>query len=167
MNAANLATFVILYLNAQSIVSKIDELTCVANDFKPDLILITECWCNEMTTNAMLTIPEYDLIPDLRCDREDTAAGVGGGLLVYARHGVQTAPVEKRYDFTQHTSFKLLSKGEEIEITLVYRPPRQTVESYQNLADFIKTTKGNRILIGDFNVPGIDWENGQARGGGD
>jgi Reverse transcriptase (RNA-dependent DNA polymerase)/Endonuclease-reverse transcriptase len=166
VNVAQLTTLLILYLNAQSIVRKIDELAYVTNDLKPDLILITESWCNEQVTNAMLTIPGCDLKPDLRCDREDTAAGVGGGLLVYAKPEVILLPDEKRYDLTQHVNFKIVSRGELLNVTLLYRPPRQNVAAYQNLANFIRTTTGNRIILGDFNLPGINWETGQARGEG-
>jgi hypothetical protein len=74
-----------LYLNAQSIANKIDELICGAEDLKPDLLFITESWCNENVTNAYLTIPEYQLAPDLRNDRVDTSCGIGGGLLVYVK----------------------------------------------------------------------------------
>jgi hypothetical protein len=96
----------------------------------------------------MLTIPGYDLKPDLRCDREDTAAGVGGGLLVYAKPEVILLPDEKRYDLTQHVNFKIVSRGELLNVTLLYRPPRQNAAAYQNLANFIRTTTGNRIILG-------------------
>jgi hypothetical protein len=128
---------------------------------KPDIVLVTESWCNDVTTNAMLTLPGYDL--QLRADREDTTAGVGGGLLVYARQDVVILPEEKRYAFTQHVDFKIVSNGEELNMTLVYRPPKQTAETHRMLADFIHSTKGNLILIGDFNIPGIDCKNGHAR----
>jgi hypothetical protein len=36
----------ILYENAQSIVGKIGELTAVVQNIEPDLILLTETWCN-------------------------------------------------------------------------------------------------------------------------
>ena len=41
----------ILYLNAQSIVKKVDELECTASLTKPDLILVTESWCNNSISN--------------------------------------------------------------------------------------------------------------------
>ena len=68
----------ILYLNAQSIVKKVDELGCVSELLKPDLILVTKSWCNEDRTNAYLTIHGYELVPDLRMDRDNTARGRGG-----------------------------------------------------------------------------------------
>ncbi len=55
---------------------------------KPDLILMTESWCNGNISDSFLSIDGYELQTDLRMDRIDTAQGRGGGLLVYARTGV-------------------------------------------------------------------------------
>jgi len=51
--------------------------------------LVTESWCNSDVSNAFLSIDGYEIIPDLRMDRENTAGGRGGGLLVYARESVK------------------------------------------------------------------------------
>jgi hypothetical protein len=45
-------TMLILYINAQSVLSKLDKLACIANDLKPDLILLTESWCREEISNS-------------------------------------------------------------------------------------------------------------------
>jgi len=42
----------LLYLNAQSIVKKIDELGCVLAEEKPDIILVTESWCNSNISDS-------------------------------------------------------------------------------------------------------------------
>jgi hypothetical protein len=68
----------VLYLNAQSIVKKVNELSCVAGALNPDIIMITESWCNSDVADTFLSIDGYDLQPDLRADREDTAQGRGG-----------------------------------------------------------------------------------------
>ena len=46
----------ILYLNAQRIVGKIDELAVIAGEEDPDLILVTESWCNDNIPDAFLTV---------------------------------------------------------------------------------------------------------------
>lgn len=51
-------------------------------DLQPDVLLLTESWCNNQISDANLFIPGYELCSDLRKDRADTAHGVGGGLLV-------------------------------------------------------------------------------------
>jgi Reverse transcriptase (RNA-dependent DNA polymerase)/Endonuclease-reverse transcriptase len=155
-------TMLILYINAQSILSKVDELACIANDVKPDLILLTESWCREEISNAFLQIPGYDMQPELRMDRTDTAAGVGGGLLVYGKQGMQIVPCKNQTDFNQHCSFKVRNGKQETTVFLVYRPPRQTADVLQRLESFIDTIGERTILIGDFNVPDIDWQEGAA-----
>jgi hypothetical protein len=52
---------VILYLNAQSLVNKINELNVVAADLEPDLIMITETWCNNIISDAYLNIKGYEI----------------------------------------------------------------------------------------------------------
>ena len=79
----------ILYTNAQSLAGKVSELEAIASDMKPDIIALTETWCNSGITNAVLSIVGYELVPDLRMDRADTGGGRGGGLIVYARSGKQ------------------------------------------------------------------------------
>ena len=80
------------YTNAQSIGSKLGELAAVTQDLEPDIILLTETWCNSTITNASLTLENYNLESDLRHDRNDTTAGIGGGLLVYSRKDLRILP---------------------------------------------------------------------------
>jgi hypothetical protein len=120
----NSAAILILLLNAQSIVSKIDELYCTVTNLSPDIVLITESWCNDYVTNALLTMPGYDIVPDLRVDRRDTVGGIGGGLLVYAKHGMRILPFDTQSDFVQHVGFTVETGSESFNVVLVYRPPR-------------------------------------------
>ena len=94
-------TLKIIYLNARSLVNKVDHLSILINDHKPDLILITETWCNSTITNAMLNIQGYYIDPSLRSDRTDTANGIGGGLIVYVLEGVLIQPVTVINNFNQ------------------------------------------------------------------
>ena len=61
----------------------------MASDIKPDIIVLTETWCNSDISDAVLSIDGYELLPDLRMDRMDSGGGRGGGLIVYARSGKQ------------------------------------------------------------------------------
>ncbi len=117
------AALLILYLNAQSIISKMDELAICFSEVGPDLILICETWCRPDITAAFLQLPGYELIPDLRKDREDTVNGVGGGLLVYARNGLVVLKCDTGCVFNQHCSFKVMTEKDQLNITLVYCPP--------------------------------------------
>ncbi len=99
----------VLYTNTQSVRGKIGELSAMILDISPDVILLTETWCNGTVDNAVLTLPGYTLVTDLRQDRIDTANGIGGGLLVYSREGIKISPNDNLSDnnFNQFCSFKL------------------------------------------------------------
>ena len=143
---------------------KVDELASTTSDLNPDLVLITETWCRPDITDAFLRLPGYELQTDLRRDRQDTTNGIGGGLLVYSKQGLNILPVDSNCDFNQHCSFKVLTGPDQVCITLVYRPPSAGVISLDGLVELVNSSAGNSILLGDFNLPAIDWETGQATG---
>ena len=140
------------------------ELASCAAELNPDLILICESWCREDISDAFLQLPGYELIPDLRKDREDTVNGVGGGLLVYAKHGLTILSFDSGCNFNQHCSFKVVTGPEQISITLLYRPPSAGPDSIGGICELIRTCTGKNIFIGDFNLPGINWDTFQAAG---
>ena len=149
-----------LYLNAQSIFSKIDELCTTANEHKPDLILIMESWCSEEISDALLTVPGYDLQQDLRVDREDTAGGRGGGLLVYTKTGVCICAIDKVVPFNQYCKFTVF----DTVVYLVYRPPSGGPDSIAQLTEVVRETREQCLMLGDFNLPEIDWDMGTTAG---
>ena len=73
----------VIFMNAQSICNKIDELKVVVAENEPDILAICETWTNDNVGNAVLGIEDYVIAA--RKDRNDTAGGRGGGLLVYVR----------------------------------------------------------------------------------
>jgi hypothetical protein len=60
-----------MYTNCQSLQSKIQELTALTIERKPDLILLTETWCNNNVNNASLAIQGYSIETDLRRDMNE------------------------------------------------------------------------------------------------
>ncbi len=127
---------------------------------KPDLILMTESWCNGNISDSFLSIDGYELQTDLRMDRIDTAQGRGGGLLVYARTGVVVTKMDNNVTFTQYCCFKVC----DVTFYLVYRSPNATDENINKLIELVKTVEKDSVLIGDFNLPEVDWETGETTG---
>ena len=154
-----------LYTNAQSLPNKVSELEAVATDLSPDVILLCETWCNNATNSAGLQIEGYTLQQDLRRDRTDTANGIGGGLLVYARNGLVVLPCDQESDFNQYCKFSLVNGSETFYVYLIYRPPSAGQSSKDKLSELLKEANKNSLFVGDFNLPGIDWVNGVANGG--
>ena len=156
-----LRTLNLIYLNARSITNKLNDLAVLINDHNPDVILVTETWCNENTTNAMLSMPGYSIEPDLRVDRRDTLNGIGGGVMVYAKDGLIIKPIPVENDYNMFVRFKIISSeskdDRDLTVTLVYRPPRANTENNKELYKLFDNCRDNNIFIGDFNFPPINW----------
>ena len=154
----------ILYMNAQSVLNKVNELASVIATHNPDIVILTETWCNNTITNAFLSIPGYNLENDLRLDRTDTANGIGGGILVYVKNGFTVLPINDRTNsFNQYCMFKIkCTNNLELNILAAYRSPNSSEENTNKLCDLICNMKDNCIVIGDINLPGINWDVGTS-----
>ena len=150
----------VLYLNAQSLVNKVNELSCTLSDLEPDVVLVTETWCNSEISNAYLGVAGYELQTVLRLDRSDTDRGRGGGLLVYTKTGLQILTCDKTVVFNQYCKFVV--RG--VTFYLIYRSPNSSTEEVTRLAALIRQVEKDCVIIGDFNLPSIDWRSGTARG---
>ena len=157
-------TLKISYTNARSIQNKINELATYSAVSQPDIILLSESWCNNSTHTASLSIPNYQLETDLRLDRQDTGSGMGGGLLVYTKVGIKILSCDKfkQNAFNQFCAFYLRTSSVKLTIILAYRPPTSNKENLIQLCDLVQNMEENTILIGDINLPSIDWRNGTA-----
>ena len=133
--------------------NKINELACTVSDMEPDLVLVTESWCSGDIMNAFLNMAGYELQPDLRVDRTDTDCGRGGGLLVYVKNGLQILSCDKVADFQQYCKFIV----RDVVFYLIYRSPNSAATEVTKLAELIKTVEKNAVILGDFNLPQIDW----------
>ena len=147
-----------MYFNARSIVSKLPDLQILVDDDKPDVILITESWCNNNIMTSLLNLDGYTLETGLRRDREDTRNGVGGGLLVYCKTGILLTPGSKSSNFNQYCEFAIECQTKQnLNVALVYRPPNSNTENIDELCNYIRNSPKNSLLIGDFNFPAVDW----------
>jgi hypothetical protein len=149
-----------MYTNAQSLVEKVNELSCMACDIDPDIILVTETWCNVGISDAYLSLQGYELKSELRLDRSDTGAGRGGGLVVYAKSDLTVLKLDQAARHSQLCKFSL----SDVAFYLVYRPPSAPADSITELADIVRNSEKSCTFFADFNLPQIDWEAGAARG---
>ena len=122
------------------------------SDYSPDISLISETWCNDDISMAMLNIDSYYKDPELRKDREDTFNGIGGGLLVYVRIGLLVKPINNTDNhFNQFLQFEVLSNDDidtsnNLVITLVYRPPSSNEANMSELLQIIKIVRQKLII---------------------
>jgi hypothetical protein len=114
---------------------------------------MTESWCHSDITNGFLSIDDYELVPDLRLDRGDTAQGRGGGLLVYVKNGLPVMKMDNTVDFQQYVNFKV----KDVCFTLVYRSPNAPAAAMDGLIDLVKGAPKAAVMLGDFNLPDVTW----------
>ena len=126
--------------------------------------MICESWCSDKIPNSSLNIPGYQLETDLRVDRQDTDNGIGGGLIVYARIGVKilTNDKFKSITFNQFCALTVRTTNYPLNIILTYRPPTSNTDNLVQMCEILRRMDSNSILIGDINLPNIDWSSGRA-----
>ena len=122
--------------------------------------MICESWCNSSISDANLGLVGYELQNKLWSDRTDTANGIGGGLVVYSRTGLEVLSCDKNIDFNQYCKFKLKCDGDSYYFYLIYRPPTSGEENFENLCQLVSGAQKNAVFVGDFNLPKIDWASG-------
>jgi len=148
-----------IYVNAHSIIKKVDSLQTVARAFQPDTIGITESWTNSDIADAELMVPGYDLF---RKDRPVSSRG--GGVLLYVKSIFHAVEYRPRTAFPEHIWCTLdVDGGKNLLVGVCYRTPNNDIFNFDNnrrLNDLIVELGGSEMLLlmGDFNYPDINWE---------
>ena len=148
-------------LNAQSLVNKMSEFKLIVGDIKPHIISITESWGQEWHSDGIFNLDGYTMY---RNDRREIK---GGGALLYIRSNIEQRVCRPLnvHDFENSTWCWIVGKGnKKILVGSVYRSPNSTPANNVKLMEKIEKANDlageNRLLIlGDFNVPKIDWIN--------
>jgi hypothetical protein len=109
-----------MFTNTQSLPGKINKLEAILTDLRPDIVLLSETWCNTNITNESLCISGYTFQTDIRMDRTDTANGIGGGLAIYTVNGLNILACDQVSDFNQYCKFKIERGGETVYFYLIY-----------------------------------------------
>ena len=147
-------------LNAQSLGNKMNEFEFkVTKVIEPQIISITESWGNEGLDDSVFNLKGYKMYRD---DRERR----GGGALLYIKSELDQRECKalKALDYESSAWCWVIEKGG--KKTLVGSVYRSTSSSPENNAKLLKLIeKANEIvgdnrllLLGDFNVPKINWE---------
>ena len=131
------------------------------SDLKPDIVILTETWCHDQLSNEILNIPGYNIDPNLRKDRTDTDNGRGGGIIVYTKSGLTILPNNDiKSDFIQYVSFDVHCNNHLQNFIAIYRSPNSSDTNTDKLCNIVSDHMNtNSIMIGDINLPNIDWPN--------
>lgn len=145
-----------LLANCQSICNKLHDLKLLLDSAEFDVICFTETWLNSSITNELLlTGSPYSVF---RFDRKS----LGGGCCIFLKHGIafNVVSVDSIYGSVELVALDLISEQDTNRIVCVYRPPSAALEDTMHMISCLETlctVPFPTFLVGDFNVPGIDW----------
>lgn len=139
------------YLNARSIINKLDELRvlCLANNF--DIICVVESWLSPDISDAEIFIPGF------RRDRNRH----GGGILIFVKDILVCTAVPFQYANPSSPSIEFLPLciefcNHKFCISTFYRPPSLDVAYFDALFEAIESLNivnyFSFVLLGDFNI---------------
>ena len=154
-----------MYTNADILTNKLDELNITIKNADFDLVAITE------------VLPKYSLYPvqaielslkgyNMVTNIDDVHECGCRGICIYVKEGISF--VRKKYiDFEEFLSVDILLKsGKKIAVGVVYRSPNSSFENNEKLltllTNFVSKNCERMIIMGDFNLPRINWVRLQA-----
>nr|VZH89441.1 unnamed protein product [Spirometra erinaceieuropaei] len=151
-----------LYTNAQSLISKLDELKLCLVELSPDVLAVTETWLSANISDNEVALPGYQIY---RRDREHRQSG---GIVVYVNDGLAVSDNTTKFACSTEAIW-LTSKATGspcLDVLTVYRPPRtDRIANAQLLEQLDKfSSRPNTMIMGDFNAPGTNWNTLQASG---
>ncbi|CAM4664489.1 unnamed protein product [Lepidochelys kempii] len=144
-------------MNAQSLGNKQGELEVLVMSRNYDVIGITEAWWDN-SHDWSTVMDGYKLF------RKDRQGRKGGGVALYVREQYDCS--ELRYETAKKPAclwikFRSVSNKNDVVVGVCYRPPDQGDEVDE--AFFWQLAEATRshalVLMGDFNLPDICWEN--------
>ena len=148
-------------LNARSILNKKTELNIMVDDIKPHIIGITESWANDDITDAELELEGYVMF------RKDRIGRRGGGVLLYIKETIPAyeLQLQEEADCNEAIWCNLVTGHTTVTIGVVYRCPNVTEQNNEKIHNAIsEVSKGDCIIMGDFNHGNIKWDSLQSRG---
>ena len=134
--------------------NKKSELNIMVNDSDPHIIGITESWANKDITDAELGLEGYVMF------RKDRMGRRGGGVLLYVKDTIPAYEIQLREeaDCEEAIWCKLVTGHKTVTMGVVYRCPNITKESNEKIQNAIReVSKGDCIVMGDFNHGNIQW----------
>ena len=136
----------------------------MVEDIDPHIIGITESWANTDITDAELGLTGSVMF------RRDRIGRRGGQVILYVKESIQAYGIqlERDADYDEAVWCKIVSGNSKLTIGLVYRSPNINEEDNTKIQNAIKeVSKGECIIMGDFNHGHMQWTYLESTGGED
>ena len=136
------------------------------SDVPVKFVAVTETWLRDHIRDKQLHIEGFNIS---RCDRADRK---GGGVLLYSHRnfpieGDGCRTYEDSYCLVLFVKFPSLRLG----VFVLYRPPDAPNEKFHRALSFVQRciddldSSFQVCMVGDFNLPSIDWRTEKTLGG--
>ena len=132
----------------------------MVEDIDIHIIGITESWANTDITDAELGLTGCVMF------RRDRIGRRAGGVILCVKESIQAYEIklESEADYNEAVWCKIVSGNSKLTIGLVYRNPNINEEDNTTIQNDIKeVSKGECIIMGDFNHGHIHWKSYSAR----
>ena len=154
-------SFTCLYTNADRLMNKRSELKAYIDIYQPDIIGITEVKPKTeryVIQDCELSLDMYDMFHNLQNSSEEDR-----GVVLYVKSSLKASLCDDfRTVFAENVIVECTQNdGEKLFVGLIYKRTKGTNENTANLnnllTEFSDHGAKNKLLMGDFNFPEIDW----------
>ena len=137
--------------------NKLDELRVLVSVDNPDILLVSESWCNSLVCDKELEIEGYIMF---RCDRVSNARG--GGVLCYAKNHLRPMAFTPSVEIPEMVWCTIAdSRGKKLYVGVIYNSRNRNIVDAGNnekIIDLLHALNGkNIVFMGDLNYSDIDW----------
>jgi hypothetical protein len=127
-----------------------------------DIAFVCETFLND---SFLLSVFNDDDFHAIRCDRIPINKSHGGGVLILIRKSLKYVEVNVKLDefYTSHfcelSCIDIFANDCRYRTILAYRPPSTNLDQTRSLMSHLNSLllPSNNIIIGDFNVPKVNW----------
>ena len=154
------------YTNADQFPNKRDELLLVIAGDEPDIIILTEVLPKVLKyplNPACIALPNYDMY--LSFDPLSPEFGSGRrGLAMHVKEGVKCREARFLYqDFNESMWLEIdIATRGTLLVGAIYRSPSSVARNNEALCKLLRSATyagyDQVLIVGDFNLPNIDWE---------
>ena len=150
----------IFYANARSIDNKTSKLELEIAASRYDIIALTETHLDNSISDAEILPSNFTVF---RRDRRVNGRH-GGGVLIAMQEHIKAVPRDtSQYDSEFVFVDLLFSHNRKVTLGVFYRPPNNETKPLEDLQAVLQEFSTNElILLGDFNLPEIEWSNNKV-----
>ena len=155
----NTENFHIFYTNCNGISNKLSEISVISQNRNIGAICTTESHLTNEIFDAEISLPNFDVFREDRATNEK-----GGGSVIFVRKQFSAQKLNW-FHGTESLAVKVHLPSSVLYVVCVYRSPsHRTIEANQKLlsqlANIPVECEKNVIVVGDINLPKVDWKQG-------